>query len=67
MQKGDIVTILGKLGGDPHPQELALMVNQVSWNGLTEVMLMKTGKRLFFHEGSIRPATDDDIRLLAAA
>lgn len=67
MQKGDIVTILSKTGGEPHPQELALMVTPVSWNGLTEVMLMKTGKRLFFHGSSIRMATDDDINLLAAA
>jgi hypothetical protein len=43
------------------------MVTPVSWNGLTEVMLMKTGKRLFFHGSSIRMATDDDINLLAAA
>lgn len=67
MQKGDIVTILGKTGGEPHPQELALMVNPASWNGLSEVMLMKTGKRLFFHGSSIRMATDADINLLGAA
>lgn len=64
MQKGDIVTILGKLGGEPHPQELALVVVPNSWNGLSEVMLMKSGKRLLFHGGSIRPATDADIKLL---
>ena len=64
MQKGDIVTILGKTGGEPHPQELALLVVPSSWNGLTEVMLMKTGKRLLFHGSSIRVATDADIKLL---
>lgn len=67
MQKGDIVTILLKMGGEPHPRALALMVTPVVFGGIAEVMLMKTGKRLFCRGSRIRMATDDDINLLAAA
>jgi hypothetical protein len=55
------------MGGEPHPRALALMVTPVVFGGIAEVMLMKTGKRLFCRGSRIRMATDDDINLLAAA
>ena len=66
-QKGDIVAVMGKLGGEPVCNEVGYALSEQL--GLTgshfrtyvEVMLISTGQRILYDERSIRKATDGDI------
>lgn len=63
-QKGDIVAVLGKLGGDPVCQEVGYALTEATegYGGhLVEVLLISTGQRLLYDTRSIRKATDADI------